>query len=124
MKIVNRTEFLKMPAGTIFIEVPINSSPAGDAFMVKGDTWYNKENPSSAHDFLEMSLSCWQSNSSEQLFNHEEDMRENGTSYPIDFCFGRNGLFDKDAQFLIYEPEDVIKLRDLLTSIIDGSFKQ
>ena len=45
-------------------------------------------------------------------------MHEQGTSYSLDLeGVGRDGLYDRDALFLVYEAEDVRKLRDLFTAL-------
>lgn len=42
------------------------------------------------------------------------DMLENGASYPIADAFGRDGMFDKDDIFLVFEKDDLLKLREYI----------
>ncbi len=101
MKIFSRTDFMKLPEGTIF------SSGAPYAFselMIKGESW--------EVDFLESNLISTEYHSSEEWADQTYAMHEKGASYPINKDFGREGLFDDKMLYLVYEKEDLKYLID------------
>ncbi len=98
MKIYSRTEFMKLPEGIIFSSgVPFAFSD----LLIKGETW--------EIDFLESSLVGVgiDSFSSEEHADRMDEMQEKGTSYPINSHFGREGLFDDEMIYLVYEKQDL-----------------
>lgn len=99
MKIVNREDFLKLPEGTFFCK---GKQWYWDNFSVKGYSFIN--------DFQYMNLCDIQADSSDQLVDRYDEMLEKGTSYPLRDSMGRDGFFEEDAVFLIYEREDLDKL--------------
>lgn len=105
MKIINMTEFRKLPPFTLFAKY--RPYCFGD-LEIKGATW-----PS---DFITSgSLSgCVLRQKGEEFFEIMERM-ENGESVPFDpeDC-GRDGLFDKAQLFAVWEKSDVENLIGLL----------
>lgn len=105
MKIVNRKTFLTLPEGTVYFKLGYS-----ERLCVKhetlGDDWYYKDFDSigSFSDVEER----------ERL----EEMKQTGKSYPISKSFMRDGLFDFDETFMIYEKEDIIYLVSELTKNI------
>lgn len=96
MKIYSRSEFMKLPSGTVF------SSGENNCFMdlhIKGETW--------EVDFLQSSLIGIDSFSSEENADRMDEMEERGVSYPINRSYGREGLFDDNMLYLVYEREDM-----------------
>jgi len=100
MKIVNLEEFRKLPAGTVFSKY---EPCVFDGLMVKGDTW--------SHDFLYQDLiGNIEADGSKQYFEKCEQMQA-GFSADLDFdCLERDGLFEKDQLFAVYEPYDLEQL--------------
>jgi len=108
MKIVNRDTFLSMPPNTVYA----NYKPCffGE-ICIKGETLNN--------DFSFQSLLNIKSESSEEFISILEDARANGNSFQLDLdCEGRDGLFDKDQLFAIFEKQDVIMLIDRLSECL------
>ena len=113
MKIYNRTEFMKLPEGTIF--------SSGQPFVfydlrVKGE--------SLEVDFLESSLMDIDCHCSKERAERFEEMHEKGTSYPINKSFGREGLFDDEMLYVIYEKEDLEYMIETFKEAIDFSKKK
>lgn len=103
MKIYSRSEFMKLPPGTVF------SSGEPMVFLdlyVKGDSW--------EVDFLQSSLIGIDSFDSRQTVERFDEMNEKGISYPINKHFGREGLFDEEMLYLVYEKEDLIYLKEII----------
>lgn len=101
MKIVNLKSFRALPSGTLFLKY--EPCVFGE-LQVKGDTW--------EYDFLcgEMAAPI-DANSSDDYGNKLDDAMENGTSVALDFdCYGRDGCFDDNQLFAVYEKEDMEKL--------------
>lgn len=98
MKIVNRKEFLAMPAGTVYSKY---TPFIFDDLSIKGDTWSN--------DFLCQSLSdafWWLS--SEEYIEGLQRAENAGESLVMDFdCESRDGLFDEQQLFAVWERSDV-----------------
>lgn len=103
MKIVNRKDFLQLPAGTIFCK---GVKWCFDNLSVKGHSWEN--------DFLYVDLCNIDATDSGQWVDRLEDSLRNGTSYPINNNAARDGIFDEDAIFLIFEEKDLNFLIDVM----------
>lgn len=108
MKVLNRKEFLNMPEGTIF---------------AKGEPWHFNQIAHKAEtmgaDFVYMSLANIDSYDSGEWSFRLNEMLETGASYPIDNDgFMRDGLFDEDDVFLVFERDDLIKLRGRINEAI------
>lgn len=114
MKIVDRKTFLAMPSGTVYCQCADHYAWSG--IRVRRETC-KMDTPG---DWFELELTNIEADSSHQLFDRYEEMHEQGTSYPLDLeGVGRDGLFDREALFLVYEAEDVRKLRDLFTALCE-----
>ena len=101
MKVLNRQDFMKMPEGTIF---------------AKGKRWYFEQLSFKAgtmsDDFVCLDLCNVDNDSFEQLIDRLEEMLSKGTSYPFDNTgFSRDGCFDEDDLFLVFEKDDLLILR-------------
>jgi hypothetical protein len=106
MRIVNRTEFLKLPANTLFSKY----APCYmEALEIKGDTIV-------ANDFgVQQIADAIRSDSGNDFANKLQDAEETGKSLTMDFDYqGRDGCFDADQLFAVWEPEDVFKLMQRL----------
>src|SRR5579859_2553998 len=96
MKIYSRTEFMKLPEGIIFSS---GEPYAFSGLYIKGETW--------KVDFLESDLINIDSFSSNDNAEKMYDMETKGNSYPINKSYGREGLFDDNILYLVYEKEDL-----------------
>lgn len=112
MRIVNRKEFLQLPSGILYCKYKHTSAYN---ICIKYDSWKN--------DWLYQELSTLWSpneNDSSELYN-KLDKAESDSSYSFKQDLDgsqRDGSFDEDQMFLIYEKEDIIKLIEKLKTLI------
>lgn len=103
MRIVNIDTFIKLPAGIIFAKY--EPFIFGD-LMIKGDT-YNK-------DFSSVTLLEVKASSMDEMIDILESA-ETGSSFKLDLeYYCRDGLFEKDQLFAVYEKEDVEQLLETI----------
>lgn len=111
MKIVNLEQFRAMPPGTLFAKY---TPMVFDALMIKGETW--------AFDFLYQDLICIESSGSAELFDKLEEAQRTGGSLKLDLdCQSRDGLFEKDQLFAVWEKPDLEQLIARLTIALNES---
>jgi hypothetical protein len=116
MKIVNKTEFYALPKGTLYSDY----EPCFfNDLKVKQSTIYDGEKPI---DFVYESLiGNIDADSSGHFVDMLDDAEKNKTSLPMDFeCGERDGLFEEEQLFAIYEKndlEDFIKKLESLRSV-------
>lgn len=116
MKIYSRHNFLRLPEGTFFAK---GVKWAIDGFCIKGETWF--DNSGNAIDFLYHNLIGVDSNDSQDFADKLEEMLQKGTSYPMEKDYGRDGCFDDQEMFLVFEREDLKRIREMIQeSINDG----
>lgn len=106
MRVMRRSEFLDQPAGTIY---------------AKGNAWYfggmEVKGETMGDDWACLDP-CWiQAESAEAAFDRLDAMLERGTSGAGRADFGRDGCFEPDALFLVFERADLEALRGL----VDGA---
>lgn len=116
MKIVDRKTFLSMPAGTLFSKyVP----------MCFGELCI-KESTLGENDFLVQhindAIAC---GGSDEFASLLDDAERNGTSLAMDFdALGRDGCFDADQLFAVWERDDVEALIARLQTAISRADKE
>ncbi len=103
MKIYSRKDFLNLPDGTIFCK---GTKWCFDNLSIKGHSWDN--------DFLYVDLCNIDAHDTGQWVDRLEDSLKNGTSYLINNNAARDGIFDEDAIFLVYEKEDLEFMSDII----------
>lgn len=103
MKIVNRTEFLKLPSNTLFSEY--ESGHFGD-LKIKGATI---EPNDFQVQYLNSAVEC---DSSEDFFSILEHSQQTGESFSMDFnCLSRDGLYDSaNKLYAVWEEVDIQQL--------------
>lgn len=110
MRIVDRATFLALPAGTVFCK--FTPMCFGDIEIKTGNVGSN--------DFCSQDLRQVESNGSDQWLERMI-AAEAGASIPLDFdsdC--RDGLFDADQLFAVYERADVEGLIARLQAALAG----
>lgn len=100
MRVFSRADFLKMPAGTIY---------------AKGVRWafggLNIKGESLGTDWLALDP-CWVSaRDGGEAIDRLEEMLETSASHPGADAFSRDGYFEADAIFLVFERADLEALR-------------
>ncbi len=108
MKIYNKKDFLNLPPGTFFSK-GVQWSMNG--LYVKGETWGN--------DFIFVDLIMIDAESSDILFDRYEEMLKNGKSYAINQDAMRDGSFDDEEVFLVFEKEDLKRIKELIEITIN-----
>jgi hypothetical protein len=102
MKIVDRKTFLAMPRGTVYAKY----APCYfEDLAIKEDTWTDDFLYQAINDALAMEpgIDC-----ASQMDDLAERSLATGSSIAMDFdCLGRDGLFDEDQLFAVWEPQDV-----------------
>lgn len=96
MKVYNRKDFLQLPTGTFFCK---GEKWFWENMSIKGETWEN--------DFLYVDVCNIDSNNPEEWADRLEDSLANGTPYPINNSTSRDGYFEEDSVFLVFEKEDL-----------------
>lgn len=120
MKIVNRQTFLSMPPGTVFAKYePCNF---GDLCILL-EAWPASDNPC---DFVYLSLAdAIDHDGSADFMEKLDRARETGCSLAMDFeCGTRDGLFDADQLFAVFEWQDVLSLIATLQATLPKSDDQ
>lgn len=100
MRIVDRATFFTLPKGTVYAKyMPC----VFEDLCIKDDTgvgyndWYYQQ-----------IVDAVESESSNEWADKLHDAEVNGTSMPMDFdCTGRDGLYEDDQLFAVWEPQDV-----------------
>lgn len=107
MKILNRAEFLEQPAGILYRK---STHDYFEEIQVKGDNC--------GPDFACMSFGY-------ARFHGSTDWPSHGTSRPTNLSYyGRDGGFEQDALFLVYETWDLEQLRVVVDHAITVAPKQ
>ena len=105
MKIINRNEFLKLPSYTLYSKY---EPCIFDDICIKGESmiW------DSGNDFIYTPIAdVVDSSSSSNFYDKLADAVDNKTSLSVDLeCGSRDGLYDDDQLFAIWEKEDIQKL--------------
>jgi hypothetical protein len=106
MKIVNLETFLKLPAGTLFMKY--RPCIFGD-LLIKGESC--KSFFEGHKDFLYQQLNELESNGSDHDTELLTKAEKEGISIDFDLnCEGRDGMFEENQLFAIYEEKDFINL--------------
>ena len=114
MKILNRHDFLKMPEGTFFAK---GEKWCIDGFCIKGETYKDREGTNI--DFVYLNLVQIEFFNSEELFDRQELMLNKGESFGINLSYMRDGMFDDDAIFLVFEKHDLLIIQHLITKELE-----
>lgn len=118
MKIVDRKTFLAMPAGVLFAKVDNSGAAMFGELSVKHETQLAIGDDSLLHrDFWERRLVMFEFDSTGDFIEQWEAL-ERGEPAPINESLERDGLFEADARFLVYELEDLKKLSDTIMHAI------
>jgi hypothetical protein len=114
MKVYKRYEFLNLPAGTIFAK---GKEWYFDQLQVKGDTLPADEDGYMG-DFYSMEFAWVECRESMEGINRLYDMLEKGSSYPMNDSESRDGMFDPDDLFLVFEKDDLLILKTYIEEAI------
>lgn len=108
MKLLNREDFMALPAGTIYAKgtaiasfgsLEIKADSLGGDWVCLDPCYVDGRDPGECDERF-------------------EDMLLNGASYPMRSAFGRDGCFEQDAIFLVFEKDDLLQLRKYVEEAI------
>jgi hypothetical protein len=103
MRVVDRKAFLVMPAGTVYAK--------GIKWSFEGLRIKHECQENDWHYVEPADIAAFDSN---ERFGLLEDMLSNGTSVPMEELAMRDGCFNEEEIFLVFEPEDVRRLIEML----------
>lgn len=115
MRIVSRQTFLKLPAGVLYS----NYQKTGDfgSLNVKYETLFDFNGRAS--DFCYQNCMEIQADGSEEWLGVIENAENNGASFSLDLdCGSRDGLFDNDQLFAVFEQSDLEAMYDLIGTCV------
>lgn len=110
MKILNREQFLKLDHEVLFSKY----APCWfDSLQIKVETY-------GINDFIYQdiaeSVDCEDSNEFVEILHNAA---QDGNSFSINLdCTSRDGMFDEDQLFVVWDKEDVLKLIDRLIIVV------
>lgn len=101
MRVVKRSELLKMPHGTLFADYTPD---------IIGSLKVFADSASYSNDFCYRELICVDAHDSNEHFDIMEDAIEKGTSVKLDHeGWSRDGMFESmDRLYVVFEPADII----------------
>ena len=110
MKIIDRKAFLALPAGVLFSKY---QPCLFDVLTIKGDTWAH------CNDFLVQQIADGIDCAGSEDFAAKCQLMEEGISAGMDFdCLGRDGCFDEDQLFAVWEASDLSALIERLQQCV------
>lgn len=100
-----------MPAGTLYAKC---APWVFESVCIKGDTLYSEGKPIDWF-YQQIGADAIKAHDSGEWGNKLDDALANGTSVSMDFyCEGRDGCFEDDQIFAVFEPQDV---KDLISRL-------
>lgn len=108
MRCVDRKTFLTLPPGVIYAKGVKWSF--GD-ICVKGDSLGN--------DWLYQSFTWVDGLDGSECLDRLDEMIETGARYPMEDGMSRDGFFDDDAVFLVFEPADLAIIRSAIDAAMN-----
>lgn len=105
MRVVDRKAFLALPPGTIYCK---GVQWAFDGLCIKGDSLEN--------DWIYLDMAGPDAKDSGEYGELLEQSLAGGSSFPSETSYGRDGCFDDDAVFLIFEAADLDRLRAFINA--------
>jgi hypothetical protein len=110
MKIYRRNEFLELPDGTIYSK--------GGFTSMDFNNLYVKAQTLPSNDWVYLNLCDIDSDDFDDFVKKYDNMIENKASYPMNDSYARDGCFNDNDHFLVFEKEDLFKLIDIINSSI------
>lgn len=112
MKIMTRDQFVLLPAGTVYAKY---QPCCFEDLCIKGDSI-------NGVDFFLQTILQIEADSSDQWMDRLDRAENIGESIPMDLNVqSRDGCFDSDQLFAVYEPQDVRGLIDRLQQALRDS---
>lgn len=123
MRIIDRKEFITMPQGTIFSKIPANENGCITAYteglyLLEETMVFSHylEGDEGGSDYIYLDLIDFCVNDCGEHASAFQEMRRD---LIINDAYERDGLYEYDEHYLIYEKNDLIKLRDIIDKSIE-----
>jgi hypothetical protein len=114
MRIVNFNEFLTLPSGTVYMKFRPH---VFDEICMKGRSMKDDFNYLNLTNEIECEVSM------ESIDKLERACRDSSFSFGLDFdCFGRDGLYDTNQLFAVYEKRDLEGLINRLQQCLKDAY--
>ncbi len=113
MRIYNRKDFLSLPAGTFFCK---GVEWCFAEMNIKGKSWSNDK----YNDFFYTRIHDIDAFSSEELFDRYDEMLKTGKSYQINQTEQRDGLFEEESIYLVFEKDDLEIIKNYIDRFISN----
>lgn len=113
MRVINKQQFYELPSGSVYsMYEPINLY----GLKIKGNTIRHQDNNIPFdYTYIDLIGNVKYDNSGE-FFDLMNGLVIGETSFPLDFeCHQRDGMFEPEEMFCIYEKADLIGLINKLT---------
>lgn len=107
MRVVDRKTFLALPAGTIYCK---GVRYLFDGTRIKGESLTN--------DWFYLDMAWPSASSFDEATTAIYQSLRSGNSFPCQDLLERDGLFDDDAVFLIFERDDLLALRSRIDAAL------
>lgn len=125
MRIVDRKTFLTLPAGTIFAKFDPQPKEENRHHLCHGDVCIKGDTVAGV-DFVVQELFPWfeGADDSNQWADAMVAMLKGAASPPLDYdCGARDGLFDQEQLFAVWDQEDHRRLIAALQRAFDQAWK-
>jgi hypothetical protein len=117
MRLVTQTELMALPEGTLY--APLQQPWVFGDLCIKGENlgpYLGKE----TNDFYERGLAWIAADDCGEATKRLDRMMENSSlSFPAEPAYSREGLYETDARYLVYELDDVKLLLSELAQAYD-----
>lgn len=120
MRIVDLTTFAALPAGTVFAKY---RPTVMQDLCIKGETLPTRVGcPDFYYQPIADAIRCADS---EEFADLLDEAQADGISVPMDFeCESRDGLFERDQLFAVFEPEDTWRLIQRLETALSKAVRR
>jgi len=112
MRIVTKQEFYKLPSGTLYSKY---EPCIFTGLKIKNDTIFNGDEP--IDFFYEDLIGNVDANSYGNFFDILDKGQKEKTEFKLDFeCGQRDGLFEDDALYVVYNTDEILALSNKIAS--------
>lgn len=119
MKLYTRKDFIKLPKMTIYSRIPNHFGLLEGLFCKMSDSNEYK------NDFVEQDLisECGYPNKISdgmEALMFQINLRDSFKDFKTDlFCAGRDGTFDDEDKFIVWDKKDILNLRNYLNNVLN-----
>jgi hypothetical protein len=122
MKLYKREDFIKLPPMTIFslLSVEFGNTELHCELYSKTSAFGDYKNDFVVQDLISECGFPDEITDGFSALEYQTDLRDNFKDYKTDLeCAGRDGMYEDDDVFVVWDKEDVTKLRDYLNKSLE-----